>query len=337
MTVSFVIPNWNRSGLLAAALASIRGQTYPALEILVVDNGSSDDSGQIALRAGARLLQMETNRGFSFAVNRGVEAARGDAIAVVNNDVEFRQDWTERLVRALSQNGGWFAIGKLLDYTRRDYIDGVGDAICRGGTACRLGHGRADGKWFNQPRRTFFPSATAVLARREFFARVGPLEEAFFSYLEDVDLGLRAALLGLEGLYVPDAVAYHRGSSTLGAWSGKNVEWMTRNQILLLAKYYPARLLRLFWRPVLAAQVLWAAMTFSRWHGLAYAHGLVAGLVRCWKVRKASAWLRGDGNRLAEVLLASEGELESFERSSGWDRYWTWYFRLAPRPRETQS
>ena len=122
MTVSFVIPNWNGSAFLRTALASIAAQTHAPLEILVVDNGSTDDSEQVARRAGARVLQMGANRGFSYAVNRGLEAARGQAVAVVNNDVEFQPTWTATLVAALEQTGAWFAIGKLLDSADRKSV-----------------------------------------------------------------------------------------------------------------------------------------------------------------------------------------------------------------------
>ncbi|MBI3664998.1 MAG: glycosyltransferase family 2 protein [Acidobacteria bacterium] len=337
MTVSFVIPNWNRSDLLAAALASIRAQTLPPLEVLVVDNGSADDSVRIAREAGATVLQLERNCGFSFAVNRGLEAARGEMVALVNNDVELAPDWTEKLGRALERDGGWFATGKVLDHASRRRIDGAGDAVCRGGTACRLGQGLDDGPRFDQPRSTYFPSATAVLARREFFDRVGNLEEVFFAYLEDVDLGMRAALLDLAGLYVPEAVAYHHGSATLGGWNAKIVEWITRNQILLLAKFYPGRLARLWWRPILAAQALWGAMAV--WHGcpLAYARGLWAGLRAGRALRRSSAGWRAHADRLAAALGASERELAGVQQAAGWNhRYWRWYFRLAPIPREAE-
>ena len=330
MTVSFVIPNWNRGELLAAALESTRAQTVPPLEILVVDNGSTDDSARVATAAGARVIPLGANRGFSFAVNRGLEAARGDAVAVVNNDVEFHPAWTEKLAGALERDGAWFALGKLLDYAQRDRIDGVGDAICRGGTSWRLGHGRADGPRFDQPRSTFFPSATALLARREWFERVGKLEEAFFAYLEDVDLGLRAALLGLAGAYVPEAVAYHRGSSTRGAWSAKTVESMTRNQILLLAKYYPGSLLLRWWLPILAAQSLWGVLAARHNCILAYTRGLAAGLSGSLRIRRSAATWRENGNRLAAILDASESELARLQEATGWDHYWRWYFRLAP-------
>lgn len=329
--VSFLIPNWNRSDLLAAALASIRAQTLAPLEILVVDNGSTDDSIAVAEAAGAKVLALGRNSGFSFAVNRGLEAARGELVAILNNDVELTPRWTEKLAGALAAPEHWFAIGKLLDHARRDRIDGAGDAICRGGAACRLGHGRPDGPLFDTPRCTFFPSGTALLARREFFERAGPFDEAFFAYLEDVDLGLRAALLNLPGVYVPEAVAYHRASSTLGAWSAAMVEALTRNQILLLAKFYPAELRRRFRRPIVVAQALWALLALRHGHPLAYARGLLAGLEAKAGLGGAAV-LRGErdnGNELAKVLIRSEAELVRFVHAGGWDAYWRWYFRLA--------
>ena len=336
MAVSFVIPNWNRRDLLLTTVASLHRQTEPPLEILVVDNASSDGSAEAARAAGVRVLQLDRNTGFSFAVNRGIEAARGEMVAVVNNDVEFAPDWIARLGQAIQSSGAWFAIGKLLDHARRDRIDGAGDAICRGGAARRLGHGRPDGPLFQRSRRTFFPSCTALLARREFFTRVGPLEEAFFAYLEDADLGLRAALLDLEGLYVPEAVAYHRGGATLGRWSPQMTEWITRHQILLLAKFYPPELLRRLWRPVLAAQVLWFLLALRHGRAGAWMRGLRSGQAGWKALRRSGAAWRADGTRLATILGSSERELLYFEQSAGWDAYWRWYFRLAPAPRETQ-
>lgn len=332
MKVSVLIPHSNRRDLLERALACLRTQTLPPLEVLVVDNGSTDGSQEVARAAGAQVLQLPANLGFAAAVNRGLQAVSGERVALLNNDVEVAPDWIETLARALEQEGAWFAIGKLLDYRRRDLIDGVGDALTRGGAACRLGHGRPDGPWFDRRRRISFPSATAVLLRRELFARVGSLEEAFFSYLEDVDFGLRAALLGLEGVYVPEAVGYHHGSATLGPGSPRMVEWMTRNQILLAAKYFPLA----WWRPVLIAQILWAALAFRRGRAGPWLRGLGAGLARARALRRAAVTWRTDGSRLATVLLQSEQELVSFEQSAGWDHFWRWYFRLAPVGRRTQ-
>ncbi len=334
MTISVVIPTWNRREMLEAALASVSAQKRPVQEVIVVDNASADGSAEAAQRAGAEVLRLSRNCGFSAAVNRGLDAARGEAVVVMNNDVELAADWTEKLAPAL-ESGAWFAIGKLLDHAARGCIDGAGDAICRGGTACRLGHAHPDGPWFGRRRAAFFPSAAAVLFKREFFAQAGRFEEAFFAYLEDVDLGLRAALLGLDGLYIPEAVAYHRGSATLGAWSSSVVEWMTRNQILLLAKYYPGSLLRREWRAVLAAQVLWAALAWLRGRPLAWARGLASGLAAAGRFRRQHRRWRSDGTRLAKILRDSEQQILEFQQVAGWDDYWRWYFRLAPGAGET--
>ena len=108
------------------------------------------------------------------------------------------------------------------------------------------------------------------------------------------------------------------------------VRWLTRNQILLLAKFYPWRLIWRMARPILAAQGLWGAMALRRGCALAYLRGMAAGLGRAAAVRRSSRPWRERGPRLAEVLLQSEAELASVQRATGWDRYWRWYFRLAP-------
>ncbi|MEX2300862.1 MAG: glycosyltransferase family 2 protein [Bryobacterales bacterium] len=338
MTVSIVIPHRNRCALLERLLQSIHAQRLPegvSLDVVVVDNGSEDNSVETARRAGCRVLELSGNEGVSRAVNRGIEASSGEWIALVNNDVELSPGWMAELLAAVGSPPReaaklWFATGKTLNDQDRGLIDGTGDAICRGGASWRLGHGRADGPLFDAVRRTYFPSATAAIFRRGFFERVGGLEESFFAYLEDIDLGLRAAMEDLPGLYVPSAVAYHRGSATAGIWSGASVEWMTCHQLLLLAKFYPARLMLRFLRPILAAQLLWATLAISRGRASSWARGFWRGLRGFSRLRRASASIRSRGERLAGVLCAMEAEIARVQKATRWDTYWRWYFRLAP-------
>lgn len=228
----------------------------------------------------------------------------------------------------------WFAAGKTVSLRDRSTIDGAGDAVCRGGTAWRLGHGRPDGPLFDRARRTYFPSATAAVYRRSFFDRVGFFEESFFAYLEDVDLGLRAALEDLPGLYVPEAVAAHQGSETAGQWSEAMVRWITCHQLLLLAKFYPAGLLLRFARPILAAQLLWAVLAVSRGRSAAWWAGFREAAARARAIRGAGCDLRERGGRLSAVLRSAESEIVRFQRATGWDAYWKWYCRLAWPPAE---
>ena len=338
MTVSFVIPNWNQRELLASALRSIEALRTPegcSIETIVVDNASTDGSAEAAEAAGARVLRQETNLGVSRGFNAGIAEAKGEYVALVNNDVEMAEDWLVRLLGALSGDG-WFAAGKTLDWADRSRIDGAGDAVCRGGAAWRLGHGRPDGPEFERRKHTYFPSATATLYRREFFERIGGFEESFFAYLEDVEMGLRAARAGLEGVYEPAARAYHRGSVTGVSWSPQMVRWMTAHQLLLLAKHYPVGLLLRYARPIVAAQLLWGAMAFSRGRGGAWAGGLADGL-RGWRRMRAAGPRKESASRLAAALEAAEGEIVRVQRATGWDGYWKWYCRLAWPPAEGRA
>ena len=325
--------------MLVSALHSIGNLRAPEgcfVETIVVDNASTDGSAQAAEAAGARVLRQVENIGVSRAFNIGIEAATGEYVALVNNDVELAEDWLVRLLSALETSGGWFAAGKTLDWADRTRVDGAGDAVCRGGAAWRLGHGRADGPEFERLRKTYFPSATATIYRREFFERVGGFEEAFFAYLEDVEMGLRAASAGLEGVCEPAARAYHRGSVTGVSWSPQMVRWMTAHQILLLAKHYSGGLLWRYARPILAAQTLWGAMAFSRGRGSSWASGLLDGL-RGWRRMRRLSTHRETTGRLAAALEAAEGEIVRVQRATGWDGFWKWYCRLAWPPAQERA
>ncbi len=98
MTVAAVIPHWNRRELLANLLESLGRQTRPFDEVIVVDNGSTDGSAEMAEQAGARVLRLGSNLGFAAAVNRGIEATQADWIAILNNDVTLAPTWLETML-----------------------------------------------------------------------------------------------------------------------------------------------------------------------------------------------------------------------------------------------
>ncbi len=324
-----VIPHLDRADLLERVLRSVSEQRLPAglaLDLIVVDNGSRDGSADVAAARGARTILLGANHGVSKALNHGIEAARGSWVVLLNNDVELAPDWLARLLEAARDVDVWFATGKVYDAACPQLLDGAGDAVCRGGAAWRVGHGQPDGPQFSRFRATYFPSATASLFRREFFDRAGLFDEAFFAYLEDVDLGMRAAALGLSGIYAPGAKAWHSGSATSGRWSDRSVAWITRHQLLLVAKHYSEAMLLRFAFPVLAAQLLWAALALSRGRFPAWLSGIRRGLADCRHHWRAGP-RQGEGSLVA-ALLAGECEIAAFQQAGGWDAYWKWYFRL---------
>ncbi|HTR38565.1 MAG TPA: glycosyltransferase family 2 protein [Bryobacteraceae bacterium] len=320
--VTMIIPNWNGAALLASLLDGLKRQTHPIERVIVVDNGSTDDSAAVAERAGAQVIALGTNAGFAAAVNRGIRAAGTEWIGILNNDVSLPENWLALLMDRLASSDAWFATGKLLDAGSPDRIDGCFDEISRGACAWRCGHGRPDSPLWNQAREIRFPPFTAAVFRAGLFERVGLLDERFESYLEDVDFGLRSAAAGFAGLYVPEASAWHRGSATLGRWHPDTVRRIARNQLLIVAKHYPARwILRYGW-PVFIAQTLWGLTALRHRCFVAYLTGKCEGLRQFHQ-------LRGERRAgLGAILEQSENEILELQRSTGFDLYWRLYFAL---------
>jgi GT2 family glycosyltransferase len=162
--------------------------------------------------------------------------------------------------------------------------------------------------------------------RKELFLRIGGLDEAFGSYLEDVEFGLRCATAGYRGVYEPAAVVHHQGSTTLGAWSPEKVRLIARNQLLLVWRHYPEGW---FWRygwNILIGQGLWGLVALRHGAGGAYLRGKWEGLRLFRNTRRKLT----DPGRLKAVLNESERMIEQMQQHCGFDAYWRLYFSLTP-------
>jgi GT2 family glycosyltransferase len=324
--VAAVIPHWNRRDLLHSLLESLRAQTRRFDEVLVVDNGSTDDSAELAERAGARVLRLGRNFGFAPAVNRGIEAAQAEWVAILNNDVTLDPAWLQKLLEAASQENVSFATGKILSASHPTLIDGTFDELSRGACAHRCGSAKPDAPVWNLPRHIRFAPMTAAIFRKQLFAELGGLDESFGSYLEDVEFGLRCAVTGHDGLYVPSAVAHHRGSATLGEWNKATVWRIARNQALLAAKHFQGQPR---W-PLVAGQLLWGLLALRHGRGWAWLCGKLAGIRDARAIGKLSVSAEKT-NRMAAVLRASEESIRALQRETGFDSYWRAYFWLSRR------
>lgn len=328
-SVAAVIPHWNRARLLENLLENLAQLTVSFDEIIVVDNGSTDDSVPIARRYGGRVIEMGKNLGFAAAVNRGIETAKSEWIAILNNDVTLAPDWLDALVASAEKRGAWFASGKILKASDATVIDGTFDEISRGACAWRCGAGKPDSPMWNKAGPVRFVPMTAAIFRRELFSEIGGLDENFGSYLEDIDFGLRCALAGRGGFYEPAAVAWHRGSATLGAWNSDTVRAIARNQVLLTAKHFRGQPR---W-PILAGQLLWGVLALRHGRGVSYMRGKLSGLRFARSVRgdHDSAARNSAKDLVRKIVEASEREIAAIGRECGLDWYWRVYFWLAPR------
>jgi GT2 family glycosyltransferase len=277
---------------------------------------------EAAESSGARVIRMGSNTGFARAVNRGIAECRTTWVAIVNNDIEAAPDWLACLAAALADETAWFATGKILQMADRTRLDGAWDAIARSACAWRIGNGRADAPEYSRPRQTFFAPGTAALFRRELFHRLGPLDERFESYLEDIDFGLRCALAGFGGRYIPEAVVWHHGSATFGRWNPRTVRLISRNQVLLVARHYPPRLILCYAWPILVGQGLWGLLALRHGAGWAWLRGKLAGL------RMFSAMRDHGAGACTQVFEQGELEIYRMQAKTGFDSYWRHYFRL---------
>jgi len=243
--VAVLVVNWNRSALLAACLGSLKAQTFTDFEVILVDNGSQDDSLAVARKAGIerlRIIENRENRGFCAANNQGIEAAQGEFVALLNNDAEAEPGWLAALVEAADSPRTGLVASKILVWETPETIDKVGHLIYPDGQNRGRGHGERDQGQYDRPEPTLWPDGCAALYRRSMLAEIGGFDEDFFAYADDAELGLRARAAGWEAVYAPEAVVRHHRGATLGRYSPKRLFLIERNRLWLVAKHFPWRM-----------------------------------------------------------------------------------------------
>jgi GT2 family glycosyltransferase len=243
VTVAVLVVNWNAGVLLTRCLESLAQQSRLADRIVVVDNGSTDGSLDLAAPylAGAEVIRLNENAGFARANNIAARAAGAvDALALLNPDAFPEPGWLAALVDAAGRYPGFaaFASQMRLDATP-DRLDGAGDSYHVSGRAWRNGHNAAAARWPSGEYEVFAPCAAAALYRRAAFEELGGFDESYFCYFEDVDLGFRLRLHGYRGLYVPSSVVRHVSSALSGYRSDFAVYHGERNCVWTFVKNMP--------------------------------------------------------------------------------------------------
>ena len=242
---SVVILNWNGRHLLEECLSSIRSQTFRDFETIVVDNGSTDGSVDWVKEHWAESVStvaLPSNLGFAGGNNAGIRVARGRYVILLNNDTAVDPGWLAALDAAIRRHpdAGMFT-PKILNYYRRDEIDSTGLVIYADGLARGRHRLEKDDGLFDEEGEALVPSGCAGVYRKEMLDRIGLLDDTFFAYGEDVDLGLRGRWAGWGCIYVPSAVVYHKYSATTGGHSLRKAFLVERNRIWLLIKDFPPR------------------------------------------------------------------------------------------------
>jgi N-acetylglucosaminyl-diphospho-decaprenol L-rhamnosyltransferase len=248
--VAVVIPTWNSAALLPRLLDSLAAQAG-AIEVLAVDNGSTDGTVELLRGRGVGVLPLPRNEGFARAMNLGAARTAAPAILGLNADTVLEPGAVERLRAALAADPSLGGVQpRLLQLegagardAERARLYSAGQALTSDGRAYEVGAGEEQGAEARRPREIFGVCGAACLLRRELFTDLGGYDETFFSFYEDVDLNVRARIAGRRFAYVPDAVVWHLGNASWlaeapapGAW---NARLVARNRIVTQARFIP--------------------------------------------------------------------------------------------------
>lgn len=218
--ISIVIVSHNRVSILRNCLDSIKEQTFRDTEIIVIDNGSKDNTAETlkACYPEARLIHNERNLLFCKAYNQGIDASKGDFIFCLNNDVVLGKDYLQEAFFSMSTDEKIGMIsGKILRMDGKT-IDSTGLFLGRDRKAVERGYGKKDIGQYDKPGYVFGVSGACAFFRKTMLKNIrdkhGYFDERLGMYYEDLDLCWRAQKKGWKAYYTSKAVAYHERSGT---------------------------------------------------------------------------------------------------------------------------
>lgn len=249
--VSVIIPNWNGKALLKDCLRSLAKQSFKNFEIILVDNGSEDNSVEYVKRffPKVQIIKLSKNYGFARAINEGVKASNAEYVVFLNNDTSADKNWLLELVKCVDSHPKVISVNsKLLNFYDRKKIDGVGIEINEVGQAKSIGWNAIDQGQFEKEDYIFGATGGASLFRRADFIKVGMFDESYFMYSEEVDFAFRAQFLGYESIYCPKAVVYHKHKATAKKLLHHVEYWQFRNMKQTIIKDFPTGILLKKWR-----------------------------------------------------------------------------------------
>lgn len=320
---AIVVLNWNGRDHLAEFLPSVLANTPGQIDIVVVDNGSTDSSVEL-LRSDfkrVKIVELDKNYGFAEGYNRALAAMQYELVVLLNSDVAVGEGWVEPLFERLRSDSTLAAVApKILSYTdptsfeyagaAGGYIDFLGYPFCRGRILQRV---EKDMGQYDDVRDLFWISGAAFACRLSVFKEVGGFDNDFFAHMEEIDLCWRYALAGYRVQVVSQSVVYHLGGGTLNVTSPRKTHLNHRNNLAMLFKCSSPsqRIVVALVRPILDflaalsylvrgewgsfVAVFKAYRDFIAWHPRLYRQRRAiqsARQVRCVKIYRGSIILR---------------------------------------------
>tara|TARA_B100000029_G_scaffold474600_1_gene517098 strand:+ start:2230 stop:3276 length:1047 start_codon:yes stop_codon:yes gene_type:complete len=237
--VSIVILNYNAGEFLVNCIQSVLESDYSNIEIIVVDNASHDHSQKKCKERfpNIKIIQNKKNLGYCEGNNIGLKDAGGEFLVVLNPDTEVKKDWLNKLFNAYRKFGDGLYQPKHLSLDEKDILMSTGNMLNIFGFGYARGKGTLDENSFTDIEEISYASGTCLFCSKKTMEKIGYLDPFVFLYHDDLDLGWRAAHLGIKSYFVPESIIYHAESYAL-RWNAKKFFWLERNRKYCLLTHY---------------------------------------------------------------------------------------------------
>jgi GT2 family glycosyltransferase len=235
--VSIISVNFNQAEVTFEMLDSLQKVTYPNTEIIVVDNGSSNDDLSVIKKKYPQvcLIKSDKNLGFAGGNNLGIRASSGDYIMLLNNDTEVDPGFLEPLVDKLRSQPDAGAVSPKIYFSHTPgMLQFAGFSEINSYTIRNKGwgHSQIDHGQFDQDQESFFAHGAAMMVPREVIRKVGLMADIFFLYYEEMDWGQRIRNAGYKIYYVHNSVVYHKESVSTGKVSPLKTYYLHRARLI---------------------------------------------------------------------------------------------------------
>mgnify|MGYP001183984712 FL=1 len=237
--VSIIILNYNAGNLLLDCVDSVFKSTYPNFEVLVVDNISTDNSHIICKEKfkKIKLIENKENLGYCEGNNVGIRNANGEFIVILNPDTIVESSWLNHLMSAYNKFGEGLYQPKFFSLNEKHVLQSTGNMLHVFGFGFARDKGKIGDEKTESIEKINYASGTCLFTSKIVLDKIGLLDSFLFLYHDDLDLGWRAAHIGIDSFYVPKSIVYHAESYSI-KWSSKKFYWLERNRKYCLLTHY---------------------------------------------------------------------------------------------------
>ena len=237
--VSIIILNYNAGNLLLNCVGSVLKSTYPNFEVIVVDNLSTDNSHVRCKEKFEKiqLIKNKENLGYCEGNNIGIRNANGEFIIILNPDTIVEPNWLNHLMSAYNKFGEGLYQPKFFSLNEKLVLQGTGNMLHIFGFGFARDKGKIDNEEKESIEKINYASGTCLFTSKIVLDKIGLLDPFLFLYHDDLDLGWRAAHIGINSFYVPKSIIYHAESYSI-KWSSKKFYWLERNRKYCLLTHY---------------------------------------------------------------------------------------------------